>query len=77
MKNWAKSAFLGAVLATMTTPVMAQETIKATVIDGYPARALWVKEFTGVVIVARTAPRKADFAQFFIVFPLMERRFAQ
>ena len=50
MKNWAKSAFLGAVLATMTTPVMAQETIKATVIDGYPARALWVKEFTNFFI---------------------------
>lgn len=27
-------------------PAMATETIKAVVIDGYPARALWVREFT-------------------------------
>jgi TRAP-type C4-dicarboxylate transport system substrate-binding protein len=29
---------------------MAAETIKAVVIDGYPARALWVKEFTNFFI---------------------------
>jgi TRAP-type C4-dicarboxylate transport system substrate-binding protein len=29
---------------------MATETIKAVVIDGYPARALWVKEFTNFFI---------------------------
>ena len=31
-------------------PLNAQETIKAVVIDGYPARALWVKEFTNFFI---------------------------
>jgi len=34
----------------VATPVTAVETIKATVIDGYPARALWVKEFTNFFI---------------------------
>lgn len=33
-------------LAVAAAPAMAAETIKAVVIDGYPARALWVKEFT-------------------------------
>ena len=33
-------------LAVAAVPAMATETIKAVVIDGYPARALWVKEFT-------------------------------
>ncbi|WP_163847685.1 C4-dicarboxylate TRAP transporter substrate-binding protein [Pseudooceanicola aestuarii] len=31
-------------------PALAQETIKAVVIDGYPARALWVQEFTNFFI---------------------------
>ncbi len=43
------SAF--ALAATMlAAPAMATETIKAVVIDGYPARALWVKEFTDYFI---------------------------
>ena len=50
MKNWTKSAFMGAALAALVTPAMAQEKIRATVIDGYPARALWVKEFTNFFI---------------------------
>lgn len=33
-------------IAVFAAPAMATETIKAVVIDGYPARALWVKEFT-------------------------------
>jgi len=42
---------MGAALATMTAiPVAAQETISAVVIDGYPDRALWVKEFTNFFI---------------------------
>jgi TRAP-type C4-dicarboxylate transport system substrate-binding protein len=42
---------MGAALATMTAmPVAAQETISAVVIDGYPARALWVNEFTNFFI---------------------------
>lgn len=42
-----KSTAFGLALATLATaPAFATETIKAVVIDGYPARALWVKEFT-------------------------------
>lgn len=51
MKHWTKRLALGAALATMTAiPSFATETIKAVVIDGYPARALWVKEFTDFFI---------------------------
>jgi len=41
-----RRAALATAVALITAPVMAAETIKAVVIDGYPARALWVKEFT-------------------------------
>lgn len=37
-------------LAVAAAPAMATETIKAVVIDGYPARALWVQEFTNFFI---------------------------
>lgn len=51
MMNWTKKTLMGAVLATITAvPVAAQETISAVVIDGYPDRALWVKEFTNFFI---------------------------
>ena len=33
-----------------SVPASATETIKAVVIDGYPAKAMWVKEFTGFFI---------------------------
>jgi len=47
MTVWTKGLALGAALTTLTAiPSFATETIRATVIDGYPARALWVKEFT-------------------------------
>lgn len=51
MKNWTKRSLAGAVLASaMALPVAAEETISAVVIDGYPDRALWVKEFTNFFI---------------------------
>lgn len=51
MKHWTKRLVLGAALATATAiPAFATETIKAVVIDGYPARALWVQEFTDFFI---------------------------
>lgn len=51
MKNWTRRSLMGAALATMTAmPVVAQETISAVVIDGYPARSLWVQEFTDFFI---------------------------
>ena len=49
MINWTKKTLLGAALATMTAvPAVAQESISAVVIDGYPERALWVREFTNL-----------------------------
>ena len=51
MINWTKNTLMGAALAGMVAmPVAAQETINAVVIDGYPDRALWVKEFTNFFI---------------------------
>lgn len=51
MKNWTKRSLLGAALASvMAMPLAAEETISAVVIDGYPDRALWVKEFTNFFI---------------------------
>ncbi|MEM7752483.1 MAG: hypothetical protein AAF230_03660, partial [Pseudomonadota bacterium] len=37
-------------LGFVAAPAMSAETIKAVVIDGYPARALWVQEFTNFFI---------------------------
>lgn len=50
MKHWTKSVALSALIACTGLPALAQERISAVVIDGYPARALWVKEFTGFFI---------------------------
>ncbi len=41
---------LSLAFAACAAPAMAAETIKAVVIDGYPARALWVQEFTNFFI---------------------------
>ena len=47
MKHWIATFAAGLTAATISAPsAFAAETIKAVVIDGYPARALWVKEFT-------------------------------
>ncbi len=45
-----RRAALGLAFAAAAAPAMATETIKAVVIDGYPARALWVKEFSNFFI---------------------------
>lgn len=51
MATWTRRTLIGAVVATMTAlPVAAQERISAVVIDGYPDRALWVREFTDFFI---------------------------
>lgn len=51
MLKTSKKAALGVALATMSAlPVAAQESVSAVVIDGYPDRALWVKEFTNFFI---------------------------
>ena len=48
--QFTRRAALAAAVALAATPALAAETIKAVVIDGYPARALWVKEFTNFFI---------------------------
>lgn len=51
MKNWTKRNLIGAAVAgIMALPVAAEETVSAVVIDGYPDRALWVKEFSNFFI---------------------------
>jgi TRAP-type C4-dicarboxylate transport system substrate-binding protein len=51
MKLHAKRSLIGAAVASvMAFSAAAQESISAVVIDGYPARALWVKEFTDFFI---------------------------
>lgn len=51
MTVWWKAPMIGvALMGTLAVPTMAQETISAVVIDGYPARALWVREFTDFFI---------------------------
>jgi len=51
MKNWTTKTLMGAALATaLALPAAAQQNISAVVIDGYPDRALWVKEFTNFFI---------------------------
>ncbi|MBU2935427.1 MULTISPECIES: C4-dicarboxylate TRAP transporter substrate-binding protein [Pacificibacter] len=51
MKNWTLCGLMGAALVTMTAlPVAAQEKISAVVIDGYPDRSLWVREFSDFFI---------------------------
>lgn len=41
---------VGIGLTPATTPAIAAETIKMIAIDGYPDRAMWVKEFSGFFI---------------------------
>ncbi len=56
-------------LGFAAAPAMSAETIKAVVIDGYPARALWVKEFTDFFIpevdkrLAETGNYKMDWQE--------------
>lgn len=70
MKTWKSRLALGIALASLTAaPAFATETIKAVVIDGYPARALWVKEFTNFFIpevdkrLAKTGNYKMDWQE--------------
>ena len=51
MKHWIKSAVLAAAITSiLSTPAFSAQTIKAVVIDGYPARALWGQEFSNYFI---------------------------
>ena len=44
------AALIAGASLIQAAPATAVETIKAVVIDGYPAKAMWVKEFTGFFI---------------------------
>jgi len=44
------AALIAGASLMQAAPATAVETIKAVVIDGYPAKAMWVKEFTGFFI---------------------------
>jgi TRAP-type C4-dicarboxylate transport system substrate-binding protein len=50
--NLTRRTALAMALTVAAVPAMAGETVKAVVIDGYPAGALWVKEFTNFFIPA-------------------------
>lgn len=51
MKSWTRRATIGLLAATaLTTPALAAEKISAVVIDGYPAKSMWVQEFTNFFI---------------------------
>lgn len=51
MNTWIKTTLAAtAVSAATTLPAFAQQTVNAVVIDGYPARAMWVQEFTNFFI---------------------------
>lgn len=64
-----RSALALALLSATAMPSLATETIKAVVIDGYPARALWVQEFTNFFIpevdkrLAETGNYKMDWQE--------------
>ncbi|GAA0775740.1 C4-dicarboxylate ABC transporter [Roseibium denhamense] len=64
-----RSALAFALLSTVSMPAFATETIKAVVIDGYPARAMWVQEFTNFFIpevdkrLAETGNYKMDWQE--------------
>jgi len=68
-KTFIKSA-LGMTMAMMIShTASATETIKAVAIDGYPAKAMWVKEFSGFFIpevdkrLAETGNYKMDWQE--------------
>lgn len=50
LKTYARGAGFGLALGMMAGPALAAETIKTVVIDGYPARAMWVQEFSNFFI---------------------------
>lgn len=51
MTHLVKAAVLGIALTSLfSVPAFSAQTIKAVVIDGYPARALWVQEFSNYFI---------------------------
>ncbi len=66
---FASTALATAMALCATAPASAQEIITANVIDGYPARAMWVQEFTNFFIpevdkkLAETGNYKMDWRE--------------
>ncbi len=64
-----KKALVVTMASVMSLPAMATETIKAVVIDGYPAKAMWVDEFSKFFIpqvnerLAKTNNYKIDWQE--------------
>ena len=50
MINWTRRTAMGLAVAALAAPAFSTETINITAIDGYPAKALWVKEFSDFFI---------------------------
>lgn len=70
MKNYNRTLILSITLSLLFVfPAVATETIKAVVIDGYPAKAMWVKEFSNFFIpevdkrLAKTGNYKMDWQE--------------
>ena len=49
-------ALAAAAALALSPAAQSAETINLTAIDGYPTKALWVKEFTGLMSAARKRP---------------------
>ncbi|MDB4838044.1 C4-dicarboxylate TRAP transporter substrate-binding protein [Marinomonas sp.] len=64
-----KSTIAIAIATLASVPALATETIKVTVIDGYPAKAMWVNEFSNFFIpqvdkrLAETGNYKMDWQE--------------
>jgi TRAP-type C4-dicarboxylate transport system substrate-binding protein len=74
MKIKLRAGLMAAIVATGTAfttmvPAQSAETIKMVAIDGYPARAMWVKEFSGFFIprvneeLAKTGNYRIDWQE--------------
>lgn len=69
LKTFMKGAAVSFAIGATALPAAATETIKAVVIDGYPARSLWVQEFTNFFIpevdkrLAETGDYKIDWQE--------------
>ena len=72
MNHWIKKSLISLSVASCflaAAPAFATDTIKAVVIDGYPDRSLWVKEFTNFFIpavdkrLAKTGNYKMDWQE--------------
>lgn len=68
-RNLGRFLIAATALGALSAPTIAAETIRLNVIDGYPARAMWVKELTGFFIpkvnekLAKTGAYKIEWRE--------------